>query len=259
MSQDCWGSSFLRKIIVHYHIFKNAGSSLDRLLQDSFKDGWGSLEGPTPTSLLRTQDLATFVKDHPMIRAVSSHLLRPPAPADLDVLPVVLIRHPLDRAFSVYSQLRRNPAKTLPSEVVARRSSFSQFVLWCLDHKSLGGIVIANYQVIHLSPASFRYRHIYDATASVADFRNAMEFLSGGPCSGTVECFDAVVARLRSAAGAMGLHLTPLEAAENVTEGRAGDLQERLLLARQELGSSLHDRYRQENAYDYELYEWASR
>jgi Sulfotransferase family len=253
------GNSFLRPIIVHYHIFKNAGSSLDRILRDSFQHGWASLEGPTPTSLLRAEDLTAFVEDHPTIRAVSSHLLRPPAPAGLNVLPVVLIRHPLDRAFSVYSQLRRNPARGLLSEVVARQSSFSQFVLWCLDNKSLGGMVIANYQVIHLSPASFRYGHIYKATATADDFRYATDFLSGGPCFGTVECFDAVMLRLHQAAGAIGLHLDPVRVVENVTEGRAGDLQERLLHVRQEFDSSLHDRYRQENAYDYELYEWVSK
>ena len=32
----------LRTIIVHYHIFKNAGSSVDRLLNMAFGDGRGT-------------------------------------------------------------------------------------------------------------------------------------------------------------------------------------------------------------------------
>lgn len=249
----------MRTIIVHYHIFKNAGSSVDSLLELSFHDRWATLEGATATSLLRPHELSLFVRDKPDIVAVSSHLLRPPVPPGLDVLPIVLIRHPLDRAFSVYSQLRRNPTGDLPSEMVAGRSDFRRFVLWCLDNKTLGGMVITNYQVIHLSPASFRYPHIYDATATADDCRHAIAFLSSGPCFGTVDCFDTAILRLRQTAGAVGLHLASGSVTENRTDGRSGDLQERLRLARQELGGSLYDRYRRENAQDYRLYEWTSR
>ena len=42
----------------------------------AFGSGWASLEGPTPTSLLRPDDLSTFIRDRPEIVAVSSHLLR---------------------------------------------------------------------------------------------------------------------------------------------------------------------------------------
>lgn len=66
----------MRTIIVHDHIFKNAGSSADRLLHMAFGNDWATLEGPTPTSLLRPDELATFVDDRPEIVAVSSHLLR---------------------------------------------------------------------------------------------------------------------------------------------------------------------------------------
>jgi hypothetical protein len=248
----------LRTIIVHYHIFKNAGSSIDRILKTSFAERWASLEGDTATSLLRPHDLSVFVRDRPEIVAVSSHLLRPPGPAELHVLPVVLIRDPLDRAFSVYSQLRRNTAGVLANEVVAQRGSFSQFVLWCMSNRSHGGMVIANYQVIHLSPASFRSEHIYNATATEDDLQAAICYLSDGACWGTVDRFDAAVARLRQAAGAVNLDIPSALVAENTTAGRPNHLQERLSAAREHLGHALHERFRQENELDYRLYEWAS-
>ncbi len=187
---------------------------------------------------------------------MSSHLLRPPAPADLDVLPVVLIRHPLDRAFSVYSQLRRNTLGVLLSEEVAQRTSFSQFVLWCLNNKSLGGMVIADYQVIHLSQASFRNGHIYNAVATERDLLHAIDYLSDGPCFGTDDRFDTVMTRLRWAAEEVGLPLSATTAAENATYGRSPDLAERLLVAQQQLGPMLYNRYMQENQLDYRLYDW---
>ena len=197
----------MRTIIVHYQIFKNAGSSIDRILQVAFGDYWASLEGATATSLLRPRDLSLFVMPRPEILAVSSHLLRPPAPPDLNVLPIVLLREPLDRAFSVYSQLRRNTAGGTMSEAVAQQTSFSEFVLWCLDNKVLGGMVIADYQVVHLSSASFRRSHIYEAQATEDDLRETIRYLSSGACFGTVDCFEAVVSRLRQAAGAVDLHI----------------------------------------------------
>lgn len=247
----------MRTIIVHYHIFKNAGCSIDRILEMSFGDRWARLEGATATSILRSRDLVRFIDSRPTVVAVSSHLLRPSASAGLNMLPVVLIRHPLDRAFSVYSQMCRN-AGDLPSEVVARRANFSQFVLWCLNNKSLGGMVIANYQVIHLSPASLRNRHIYNAVAAEGDLRYATDFLATGSCFGTVDKFDVALTRLRRRAEYVGLPLfataTPIE---NVTTGRSLDLSERVADAERQLGRGLCNRYRQENELDYRLYEWA--
>ena len=185
----------MRTIIVHYHIFKNAGSSVDKMLEMSFGDRWATFEGPTATSLLSPRDLCLFARDHPSLCAVSSRLLRPPAPPELNVLSIVLVRHPLDRAYSVYSQLRRNGG-VMPSEQAARRSSFAGFVRWCLDYKSLGGMVIADYQVIHLSEASLRNGHIYNAVATESDLRQAMTYLSNDAIFGPVEQLDAVMGTL---------------------------------------------------------------
>lgn len=247
----------MRTIIVHYHIFKNAGTSVDRLLRMAFGNGWATLEGPTPTSLLRPHDLSMFIGDRPDIVAVSSHLLRPPAPSELHVLPVVLIRHPLDRAFSVYSHHRRSN-DSLDADIVAERTTFSEFVLWCLDNKTLGGMVIANYQVIHLSEASFRYGHIYKAAATEDDLGDAIGYLSDAACFGTVDRFDATMARLRKAAAAINLPIPSSTVIENATPGRLQDLGKRLHTAERLLGPVLCRRYVDENELDYRLYEWAS-
>jgi hypothetical protein len=250
------GGSALRTVIVHYHIFKNAGTSIDRLLNMAFGNGWASLEGPTPTSLLRPHDLSVFIRNKPEIVAVSSHLLRPPAPPEVRVLPVILLRHPLDRAFSVYSYLRRNH-DDFDAGAVARQASFSEFVLWCLNNKTLGGMVISNYQVIHLSGASFRNEHIYQAVATEGDLAHAIHYLSDAACFGTVDRFDAAMGKLRQAAATVNLIIPVVRVAENATSDRPEELAERLHLAERLLGPALHRRYLTENELDYRLYEWA--
>lgn len=248
----------MRNIVVHYHIFKNAGSSVDKILEMSFCDRWATFEGATATSLLNSRDLCLFVRDHPDLCAVSSHLLRPPTPPELHVLPIVLVRHPLDRAYSVYSQLRRNGG-VLPGEQAARRASFAGFVRWCLDYKSLGGMVIADYQVIHLSQASFRNEHIYNAVATESDLQQATAYLSNDVFFGPVEHFDAVMEGLQLAAKQVDLSIVATSATENVTSGRPADLAERLCVIEAQLGAALCDRYREANELDYRLYEWVCR
>jgi hypothetical protein len=247
-----------RAIVVHYHIFKNAGTSLDWILKSAFGARWDSLEGDRPTSLLRPGDLSAFVRDRPDLCAVSSHVLRPPAPDGLRVLPVVLIREPLDRAFSVYSHHRRRDTNELAADIIAGQASFPEFVRWSLTHKSSGGMVIANYQVIHLSPASFRVRHIYEAVATKEDLRHAIAYLSGGVCFGTVDRFAIVTSKLRAMAGELNLEIPRMTANENVTGGRSNELPERLSIARAQLGHELYCRFRRENDLDYALYDWAS-
>ena len=66
-----------RPIIIHYHFFKNAGTSVDAVLQRNFGAGWASREYP-PRS---TSDVARdFLAANPHIVALSSHTLPLPPP-----------------------------------------------------------------------------------------------------------------------------------------------------------------------------------
>ncbi len=140
--------------------------------------------------------------------------------------------------------------------MIARRTTFSQFVEWCLDHKSRGGMVISDYQVIHLSEASFRNGHIYEAVATEEDLEAATDYLSGISCLGAVDRLDAAMATLQKVSEAHDLPIAATSVNENVTAGRPTRLDERLSIAMQQLGADLHCRYLEENELDYKLYEW---
>ena len=84
-----------RPIIIHYHLFKNAGTSVDAILQRNFGARWTSREYP-PRS---TPDAArSFLAANPHIAALSSHTLPLPPPdiPDAEILPILFIRHPLE-------------------------------------------------------------------------------------------------------------------------------------------------------------------
>ena len=99
----------MRFVVVHYHIFKNAGSTVEQILEREFAGAFARLHGPTPDATIDGEDLAAFLQDHPSVRAVTSHHLRYPAPEIRNVVlfDCCFVRHPLDRLDSLYSYFQK--------------------------------------------------------------------------------------------------------------------------------------------------------
>ncbi len=92
-----------RNVIVHYHIFKNAGSSVDQLLKRNFPDRWISHDKDSPGSTIAATELHSTIVENPQAVAFSSHQIVPPLPAgDYTVYPIVFLRDPVDRIKSAY-------------------------------------------------------------------------------------------------------------------------------------------------------------
>jgi hypothetical protein len=99
----------VRYVLVHYHIFKNAGTTIEYTLDRAFGDKFRVIHGPDPDSVLTGADLARFLEANPGISAVSSHHLKFPVP---EIPRTVLIdccflRDPLKRIWSMYHYFRR--------------------------------------------------------------------------------------------------------------------------------------------------------
>lgn len=97
----------MRKVIAHYHVFKNAGTSIDKILESSFRDKWLSYDTPNkPGAKISTNDLKKIIRDNPTIKAFSSHQIFPPVPdmsdEGVEIFPILFLRHPLDRIMSCY-------------------------------------------------------------------------------------------------------------------------------------------------------------
>jgi hypothetical protein len=98
-----------RFVLLHYHIFKNAGTTIEYALGRSFGKRFATLHGPDPNAILSGGDVAAFLASHPEIAAISSHHVKYPKPMapGAIVFDVCVLREPLERLRSVYHHFRR--------------------------------------------------------------------------------------------------------------------------------------------------------
>jgi hypothetical protein len=240
-----------RPILIHSHIFKNAGSSLDRLLIECFGSGWISYDPILPATMLEAAAFRTFLAARPLVRAVSSHLplglLSVPNPA-----PMVMLRHPIDRARSVFRFLLRDPTQ---EDHPFACGSFADYVNWAL-HTPGKGVAVRNYQVFHLSSARLRVDNVR-LESTREDLAEAGARLIGFPAFGLVRQF-AASCRLFQASYASRLpQLRLYEVRENASADAAGSEADAVAAAHKELGESVFASLCDANRLDLALYELA--
>jgi hypothetical protein len=114
-----------RHVIVHFHVFKNGGSTIEGILEREFRGQFATLHGCDADSVLDDRDVATFLGAHPGIAALSSHHLRYPLPAmrRTVLFDCCFLRHPLDRLQSVYTYLRGRASESEDALFVLARSA----------------------------------------------------------------------------------------------------------------------------------------
>lgn len=247
----------MRHIVVHYHLFKNAGTTLDAVLKQHFGEACGAIEGAHPWETLAPEDLAAYALANPGVRAISSHQARLPLPEAGGIVfhPVVFLRHPIDRVGSVFEFERRQPPQS-PSlgARIAREQDFASYVRWRLTPGN--GAVIRNFQTTHLSA---RERDMRTAQAIPSDLEHARDRLAALPFFGLVECFERSLEKMRACLSPYVGDLSTRHTVANSSEGRKATLEERLRDIEAELGSGLYARLQEENALDLDLYRHASR
>ena len=54
-----------RFVVVHYHILKNGGTTIESILQREFGCGFTALHGPADDSVLSGEDLTEFLDETP--------------------------------------------------------------------------------------------------------------------------------------------------------------------------------------------------
>jgi len=233
-----------RGVIIHYHLFKNAGTSVDAILRRNFGEGWASREYPPRSDGEAARE---FLVSNPHIAALSSHtlLLPPPEIPEAEIIPVMFIRHPLDRMKSAYLFEREQRADTVGVRL-AREHDFAGYLRARMAIP--GDLSCRNFQTHRLAMA--------EAANGDTELARALRAFDRLPFIGSVEAFDSSLAELERLVKPWFPEFRIFQARENVSRPPR-PIEERVAALKAELGDELYEAVSAANADDLKLYERA--
>ena len=177
----------MRFVILHYHILKNAGSTIEDILDQSFGERFARFDHAERDATIFATELLAFVERQPGLSAVSSHQIRYPLPESANFLfyDICFLRDPVDRVRSMYDYYRKRPDAGDPVSDLANDTDLGGFVAGMVRDYPLQ---INNVQVNLIAAAG----DSEDLTA--ADLELASERMLHASFPGVVDIFDESVA-----------------------------------------------------------------
>ena len=189
--------------IAHYHIYKNAGSSINKSLQNYFgKDALIEFDKNEHTKNIRTYDAQLIekkIKEDPKLRCFTAHNMVTDVhlKSKLTIVPIVFIRHPLLRIASVYrfEEQRQDDWKR---SKYAQALDFEDWLHFIMHREN--DIEGNNYQTSMLTLSSNNRRQILAHTpVNLYDIKAVIKRLETVPVVGVVEEFEESVKKLGEA------------------------------------------------------------
>ena len=241
-----------RPVIIHFHLFKNAGSSLDAILEQNFGSNWGQIESPN-LEPLKLESLIGFIRNNPKINAVSTHtaLVRVPELKDLKIIPLCFVRHPLDRIRSAYDFEKTQNIKA-PSVIQAKQGSFRAYMDWYLA--SPPAWQVSNFHAFHFK----NFHYPFDTDMENVE-RLAINAVLDMPWLGLVEKFDESVERFARRIKEYFPDFKTQRVNKNRTTCASSGLKENLAMFRSRIGDKTYRELEDLNSIDIKLYEIVKR
>jgi hypothetical protein len=237
----------LRTVVLHCHIFKNAGTSVDVILRAHFRERWVSREFPV-RPLISNADLTNaFVRSDDRIAALSTHTgdwWLGHGKDRLHVLPIIFLRHPIVRIRSAYDFERKQQADTIGARL-AKEHSFAGYVKARLAEPN--DLSFRDFQARRF--ATFRSRVVVNLRSA------ALAALDEIPYLGLVEEFEQSARKLEEYLKPHVPGITIHNARANVTDTSERSLDEKIAAIYDELGPTLSEELVEANAVDLELYD----
>jgi hypothetical protein len=237
----------MRYVLLHYHIFKNAGTTVENILDRNFGEHWARFDSPDPNCRLTNAALLDFLSRNPRLMALSSHQMNyPKPPADgAAVFDLCFLRDPLDRLRSVYQFFRRDPqAGGDPLQQLARNSSLGEFLKKLVDTAPQW---VNDAQVNRLAGGG-----LYSRPPGPRDLERAVSTVLEMSFPGVADRFNqSLVAGQYFLSPVFPLKDCSYEPAN--LSGRAMTLEGRLKLVRESCGRQLYQQLLDLNALDLEL------
>jgi hypothetical protein len=191
--------------------------------------------------------LGQYLQDNPGISAISSHhLCDTSGIAGIDVIPVYILRHPIERILSVYTFERRQDSSS-PGAIAAKKYNFKDYVQWRMEPNVNG--VIRNYQTIYLAGLQAKKPPL----ECTVDIFNAAISKVQNSLVGLVEEFDASMVKFEEFLKTRNINLDLSYTRQNVSSESSTIIGNELPYIAEELGD-IFKLVLSNNSYDLALY-----
>ena len=240
------GPAHMRLVILHYHIFKNAGSTIEDILDHSFGERFAKLDTSAGEGLISNPELVRFFDARPDLRAFSSHQVRHPLPEAPGYLffDICFLRDPIDRIRSIYTYFRQKPNPADAMSDLANRTALGDFIAGMIQDFPL---FVKNVQVNLLACGGD------SDEPEPRDLDVATERMLATSFLGVVDCFDQSVAAGAHALRCAFPELDCARPAVNVSDGLEGTVASRTEKLRQACTPEVFEELLRLNALDRQL------
>ena len=236
-----------RTVVLHCHLFKNAGTSVDHILKTAFGEEWNEQEFPSGDIESNADLVLSHMVANSRYSVFSSHTGNWFLGYDekpLKVLPIFFLRHPILRVLSAYQFESKQVASTAGAEL-AKRTDFAGYVKARLDEPL--DYALRNFQARRLA---------FLVTRTVTDVGSqALEGFDQLPFIGRVEDFAQSSERLETYIRPHFPEFRAFSTQKNVTSSEVDDIDSRLDKIRQDLGDALMQRLIEANQIDLLLFD----
>ena len=242
-------SSDQKAIVAHYHLFKNAGTSVDSILKQNFGTTWRKIEFPIVNRHSNSNLVQDWLTTQQDITAFSSHTAIFPLPIldDTIILPIIFLRHPITRLLSVYKFERQHQKILNRSIKLAREKDFAGYLNKQLNEKNNRSC--RNFQTYRLS--------WLDNSEHRSELERALRGLNSLPVVGIVSQFDLSMELYCQAIAQYFPSFKTKSVHKNTTSEPKASLEQKLNVVRQSLDSNTYQRLLDANQDDLKLYEAA--
>jgi hypothetical protein len=237
----------LRRVLLHFHIFKNAGTTIEDILAQTFFERFARFDKPEHESVISSAEVVEFVRQNPAIQAVSSHQLRYPLPAAPGILffDLCFLRDPLDRIRSSYDYFRVKPVEGNEVSDLANSLALGEFLECLADQHPWR---LNDVQVNILAG-----RGVDDDPAGPADLERALGVMLQTPFLGVVDRFHDSLSAARHFLRPVFPYFNFEQPPANVSDGMSGTLEARTARLRSSCRDNVWKELLRLNALDYEL------
>ncbi len=239
----------VRKVLLHAHIFKNAGTSVDNILQHNYPSQFIDHREADLLAAGKQQFLEEFLRKHSHILAFASHHLPLPLQStpEFEYHIIMMLRHPVVRASSAY-RFERNQRVDNRSADAAKRYNFADYVRWHLD---LGSKMFFNYFIRYSTST------IMEPLTDQLRLEHAIAESENFSVLGVVEQFSESMAVLQNNLARDDINIALIRSKKNVTDTSMNTLEEKLARIEAEVGEQLYTVLFEQNKEDLMFYEHA--